>query len=59
MKPKYDMLWKSMIEEIMEDLLLFIDPEIGNQVNLNRRFEFLDKELGNAFAIPGRDARKG
>ena len=43
------MLWKSMIEEIMADLLLFVDPEIGKQVDLIRGFEFLDKELGEIF----------
>jgi hypothetical protein len=45
MKPKYDMLWKGMIEEVMADLLLFVDPEIGKQLDLGRGFEFLDKEL--------------
>jgi len=45
MKPKYDLLWKSIIEDVMADLLLFVDPEIGKELNLDRGFEFLDKEL--------------
>ncbi len=52
MKPKYDMLWKSMIEEIMTDLLLFIDPAIGNELDLGRGFEFLDKELAEILPDP-------
>lgn len=45
MKPKYDMLWKGMIEVIMQDLLLFVDPEIGKELDLERGFQYLDKEL--------------
>jgi predicted transposase YdaD len=52
MKPKYDMLWKSMIEEIMADLLLFVDPGIGKVLDLERGFEFLDKELADIFPDP-------
>ncbi|HEY4064135.1 MAG TPA: hypothetical protein VGM30_19650 [Puia sp.] len=52
MKPKYDMLWKSMIEEIMADLLLFVDPDIGKELNLERGFEYLDKELADIFPDP-------
>jgi hypothetical protein len=52
MKPKYDMLWKGMIEEVMADLLLFVDPEIGKQLDLNRGFEFLDKELAALYPQP-------
>lgn len=37
------MLWKGVIEEIMEDLLLFIDPDIGKELDLERGFEYLDK----------------
>lgn len=44
-KPKYDMLWKGMLEEVMADLLLFVDPDIRKEVHLERGFEFLDKEL--------------
>jgi hypothetical protein len=38
-----------MIEEVIEDLLLFVDPEIGKELDLSRGFEFLDKELAEVF----------
>ena len=43
-----------MIEEIMEDLLLFVDPDIGQELDLERGFEFLDKELAEMYPEPGR-----
>ena len=46
------MLWKSMIEDLMADLLLFVDPEIGKEVDLGRGFEFLDKEIIEMFPDP-------
>ena len=52
MKPKYDMLWKGIVENIMEDLLLFVDPDIGNYLDLKRGFEFLDKELAEMYPEP-------
>jgi hypothetical protein len=51
-KPKYDILWKGMIENVMEDLLLFIDPDIGKELDLERGFEFLDKELAEIYPEP-------
>jgi hypothetical protein len=45
MQPKYDILWKGMIEEVMEDLLLFVEPGIGNDLDLDQGFAYLDKEL--------------
>ena len=50
-RPKYDMLWKGMIEVVMADLLLFVDPDIRKELDLERGFEFLDKEL--AVIYPG------
>jgi hypothetical protein len=52
MKPKYDMLWKGMVEEIMADLLVFVDPEIGKELDLERGFEYLDKELAEMYPEP-------
>jgi hypothetical protein len=52
MKPKYDILWKGMIENVMEDLLLFVDPDIGKELDLERGFEFLDKELAEMYPDP-------
>jgi predicted transposase YdaD len=54
MKPKYDMLWKSMIEDIMADLLLFVDPDIDKELDLDRGFEFVDKELVEVYPEAGR-----
>jgi hypothetical protein len=54
MKPKYDILWKGMVEEIMADLLLFVDPEIGKELDLERGFEYLDKELAELYPEPER-----
>jgi hypothetical protein len=51
-RPKYDMLWKGMIEEVMADLLLFVDSEIGKQLDLGRGFEYLDKELAEIYPEP-------
>jgi len=56
-KPKYDILWKGMIEEVMADLLLFIDPGIEKEVDLKRGFEFLDKELAALYPQPGKPSR--
>jgi hypothetical protein len=56
MKPKYDMLWKGMVEEIMADLLVFVDPEIGKELDLERGFEYLDKELAELYPEPERPA---
>ena len=54
MRPKYDILWKGLMEELMGDLLLFVDPGIGKELDLERGFEFLDKELAQMFPEPGK-----
>src|ERR1700761_5027724 len=56
MWPKYDMLWKGMLEEVMEDLLLFIDPHIGKELDLKKGFQFLDKELAEMYPDPEKGA---
>jgi len=45
-----------MLEEIMADLLLFVDPEIGKELDLERGFEFLDKELAAMYPEPEKPA---
>jgi hypothetical protein len=45
MSGKYDVLWKGMVEEVIEDLLRFVDPLIESQVDFSHGFQFLDKEL--------------
>ena len=56
MKPKYDILWKGMIEEVIEDLLLFVEPEIGKELDLGRGFQFMDKELAEMYPEPTKPA---
>jgi len=40
------------MEELMEDFLLFVDPEIEKELDLERGFEYLDKELVDMFPKP-------
>jgi hypothetical protein len=56
MKPKYDIFWKGMIEEVIEDLLLFVEPEIGKELDLGRGFQFMDKELAEMYPEPTKPA---
>ena len=42
---KSDILWKVIIEEVFPDLLRFIYPDANDEYNMERGFEFLDKEL--------------
>ena len=42
---KHDVLWKGVLEEVIEDLLHFVAPGIGDEVDLGRGYVFLDKEL--------------
>jgi hypothetical protein len=42
---KSDILWKVIMEEVFPDLLRFIYPDADDVYNMERGFEFLDKEL--------------
>ena len=42
---KSDILWKVIMEEVFPDLLRFIYPDADDEYNMERGFEFLDKEL--------------
>jgi predicted transposase YdaD len=42
---KSDILWKVIMEEVFPDLLRFIFPDADEVYNMERGFEFLDKEL--------------
>jgi hypothetical protein len=42
---KSDILWKVILEEVFPDLLRFIYPDADEVYNIERGFEFLDKEL--------------
>jgi hypothetical protein len=52
MRRKNDILWKGMMEEIFDDLLLFLFPSINQVVDIDRGFDFLDKELGEIYPQP-------
>ena len=61
MKPKTrkirrqnDILWKGMLEGVFDDLLRFVFPRAERIFDLERGFEFLDKELGAMNPRPGR-----
>ena len=56
MRRKNDILWKGMMEEIFDDLLRFIYPEAERLIDMEREFEFLDKELGEMYPEPDKEA---
>ena len=44
-----DTLWKSILEDIFEDFLLFFYPDAGSFFDFSKDFEYLDKELEQLF----------
>lgn len=56
---KSDILWKVVMEEVFADLLRFIFPDADKVYNMERGFEFLDKELAELNPQPdeGKDSR--
>ena len=44
-----DILWKSILEEIFEDFLRFFFPSADRLFDLEKGFEYLDKELEQLF----------
>jgi len=56
MRRKNDLLWKGMLEEVFDDLLRFIFPKADQVFNMQRKFEFLDKELNELNPVPHRSA---
>lgn len=45
-----DTLWKSILEDIFEDFLLFFHPNAGSYFDFSKDFEYLDKELEQLFS---------
>lgn len=45
-----DTLWKSILEDIFEDFLLFFHPDAGSYFDFSKDFEYLDKELEQLFS---------
>ena len=44
-----DILWKAALEDLFDDFLRFFYPEADNMFNLDKGFEYLDKELEQLF----------
>jgi predicted transposase/invertase (TIGR01784 family) len=42
---EYDSPWKNILEWFLEDFILFYFPDVHNQIDWSKGFEFLDKEL--------------
>ncbi len=49
---KNDILWKGMLEEVFDDLLRFLFPGADELYDMQKGFEFLDKELSEMFPEP-------
>lgn len=49
---KSDILWKVVMEEVFADLLRFIFPDADQVYNMERGFEYLDKELAELYPEP-------
>src|ERR1700754_966474 len=52
MSGRYDVLWKSLLEEVRGDLLRFVYPNAEGYLDVNRGFEFLEKELNVMYPGP-------
>jgi len=53
MRRKYDELWKGLMEEVFEDFLHFVFPRADELFDLQRGFDFIDKELIEKNPEPG------
>ena len=47
--PRYDTLWKAILEDLFEDFLRFLYPNGEELFDFSKGFEFLDKELYEIF----------
>jgi predicted transposase/invertase (TIGR01784 family) len=47
-----DSLWKGILENVFDDFLLFIFKNAANILDLEKGFQFLDKELAQLFPAP-------
>lgn len=54
-KRKSDILWKVIMEEVVADLLRFLFADADRVYNMERGFEFLDKELAEMDPQPDED----
>ena len=52
MRRMNDMLWKSVLDEVFDDLMQFFFPRALKLYDMKRGFEFLDKELPGIYPEP-------
>jgi Putative transposase, YhgA-like len=57
MKRRYDPYWKGILEEVFDDFLRFVFPDADKVLDFGKKFEFLDKELGQISPKPGKNPR--
>jgi hypothetical protein len=55
MRRQNDILWKSVLEEVFDDLLRFVYPGADQVFDMKRGFEFLDKELAEMYPEPEKE----
>jgi hypothetical protein len=56
MKHNKDILWKSVLQWVLDDLLRFVFPNADQVFDFKRGFGFLDKELAELNPAPGKKA---
>ncbi|MBN9384795.1 MAG: hypothetical protein J0H74_28835 [Chitinophagaceae bacterium] len=49
MRHNKDILWKGLLEMVLDDLLRFVFPNADQVFDLQREFGFLDRELAEIF----------
>jgi predicted transposase YdaD len=57
MRRRYDPYWKGILEAVFDDFLRFFFPNAEIELDLEKGFEFLDKELGAISPKPGKTGR--
>lgn len=53
---KSDILWKVVMEEVFDDLLRFVFPDADRVYEMERGFEFPEKELAEMYPEPNKDS---
>ncbi len=55
MRHNKDILWKGLLEMVLDDLLRFVFPNADQVFDLQREFGFLDRELAEIFPEPNKE----
>jgi hypothetical protein len=56
MRRNNDILWKGVLEGVFDDFLRFVYPDAEQAFDMDRGFEFLDKELAEMYPEPEKKA---